>query len=62
MKLTRYRGLIMTAAGLLLLGGLAFLFWSQKKAQEFDETFRRGMASWNQRQAERALAEWRKAA
>ena len=62
MSLTRYRGLIIAGVAVLLLGGIAFLFWSQKKAQEFDETFKRGMASWTQRQPERALAEWRKAA
>jgi tetratricopeptide (TPR) repeat protein len=49
-------------SGILILGTLAFLFWSQKKAQEYDEAFKRGMASWKQRETERALAAWRKAA
>jgi tetratricopeptide (TPR) repeat protein len=38
------------------------LIWSQKKAQEYDEAFRKGLALWNKREAERALVEWRKAA
>lgn len=38
------------------------MFWSQKKAQEYDETFKKGLASWKEREAERAIVEWRKAA
>jgi tetratricopeptide (TPR) repeat protein len=60
--LSRYRGPILVAGGILLIGGIGFLYWSQKKAQEYDEAFRKGLALWNQRQAERALVELRKAA
>jgi tetratricopeptide (TPR) repeat protein len=49
-------------AVIIVLAGVAFLFWSQKKAKEYDEAFRKGMTSWKERQAERAIVEWRKAA
>jgi tetratricopeptide (TPR) repeat protein len=58
----RYRQWISAGAGVLLLAGIAFLFWSQKKSQEYDEAFKKGLVSWKQRQGERALVEWRKAA
>jgi tetratricopeptide (TPR) repeat protein len=60
--LSRYRRPIFAGAGVLLVAGIAFLYWSQKKAQQYDDAFRKGMAFWNQRQAERALVELRKAA
>jgi len=61
-SLSRYRGLIIAGAALVLIGGIAFLIWSQKKGQEYDEAFRKGMTLWEQREAERALAQFRKAA
>ncbi|HZE98914.1 MAG TPA: tetratricopeptide repeat protein [Planctomycetota bacterium] len=53
---------IIAAAAVLLVGGIAYLLWSQEKAKHYDEAFRKGMTLWTQRDAERALAEFRKAA
>src|SRR6185369_14232262 len=39
-----------------------YLIWSQKKSQEYDEAFRKGMTLWEQGEAERAVAQFRKAA
>lgn len=47
--------------GVLLLAGIALLVWSQKKAQEYDEAFRKGRTSWEKGDTERALVELRKA-
>jgi tetratricopeptide (TPR) repeat protein len=54
--------LIIIGCVLLVLGGLAFLFWSQKKADEYDQAFKRGLTAWKQKETERAITEWRKAA
>ena len=47
---------------LVVIAGIAFMIWSQKRAKEYDEAFRKGMASWNNREPERAISELRKAA
>ncbi len=46
---------------LIVLGGGAFLFYSQKKADQYNEAVRKGQAAWDKREAERAATEWRKA-
>jgi tetratricopeptide (TPR) repeat protein len=38
------------------------MVWSQKKAAEFEEAFKKAMTLWEQRDAEKALAQFRKAA
>jgi tetratricopeptide (TPR) repeat protein len=61
-RLIRHRALILAVAGVLLVSILAFLYWSQQQAKQYDETLRKGMKLWNQREPERALGELRKAA
>jgi tetratricopeptide (TPR) repeat protein len=61
-NLARYRGLILAVAGVLLVAGAAYLYWSQKQAAQYDEAFRKGLNFWNHREPEQALPELRKAA
>jgi len=61
-RVVRHRGLILAVAGLLLVAGVAYLYWSQVQANHYEEAFRKGLNFWNHRDAERALPELRKAA
>src|SRR5688500_9277932 len=60
--IARYRTPIIAACIVIVFAGIGFLLWSQKKAQEYDEAFKKAMASWNKGEAEKAVAEFRKAA
>jgi tetratricopeptide (TPR) repeat protein len=60
--LVRHRRLILVVVGGLLVAGIAYLFWAQKQANEYEEAFRKGLNFWNHREAEKALPELRKAA
>ncbi len=61
-SLSRYRVPIIAACAVIVVAGLAYLYWSQKKAQEYEEAYKKGMASWKSRQFEPALTQLRKAA
>jgi tetratricopeptide (TPR) repeat protein len=60
--LLRYRGLIITVAAVIVVGGGGWLYWSQVQAGKYEEAFRKGLNSWNHRESEPALVELRKAA
>ncbi len=45
----------------MVIGGSALLIWSQKKAQQYEEAFKKAMTLWSKREAEPCLAEFRKA-
>ncbi len=60
--LARYRPLIIAACVVIVVAGSAFLIWSQKKAADYEEAFKKAMTLWEQRDAERAIAQFRKAA
>src|SRR5690349_11521147 len=61
-KVVRYKGLIFAVLGVIALATAGWLYWSQKKAAEYEEAYRKGLKSWEQRDAERALPDLRKAA
>jgi len=61
-KVVRYKGLIFAVLGLIGVATAGWLYWSQKKAAEYDEAYRKGLKSWERRDAERALPDLRKAA
>ena len=60
--LARYRNLILAVVGVLLVAGIGYLYWSQKQAALYEETFRKGLNFWTHRDPEHALPELRKAA
>lgn len=46
----------------IVLGGIGLMIRAQKKAQEYEEAFKKGMAAWDQKEGVKAVAEFRKAA
>jgi len=61
-KVVRHKGLIFAVLGVIGLCTCSWLYWSQKKAAEYEEAYRKGLKSWEQRDAEHALPHLRKAA
>jgi tetratricopeptide (TPR) repeat protein len=53
---------IFVAAGALVAGIGGYLYYSQEKAKQYDQAFRKGMTAWNQRDGEGAATQFRKAA
>lgn len=53
---------ILAGVAVLAVAGGALLYRSQERAKQYDEAFRKGSKLWNERDAESALTQFRKAA
>lgn len=58
----RWRVPVIAVSLLIVVAGIGFLVWSQKKAQHYEEAYKKGEKLWTERQPEPALAALRAAA